>query len=147
VPRRPVLCLYLRSLPRHDVPSPCAHDYRLFSGASDCIPMQPSTGTSCACRSASQFIYPVLLLLPRVMGAATSQGVEVKIAPFDYIGQKTPLTASGTSDASGASVTWGDARDLTRVWRQGTIILSQHTRGAPETNSLMDVDRRVGYPG
>jgi len=58
-----------------------AHNRRLFSGASDCIPMQPSTGTSCACRSASQLIFPVLLLLPRVMGAAISRGVGVNIAP------------------------------------------------------------------
>ena len=72
--------------PDHNIPSPCAHDYRLFFGASDCIPMQPSTGTSCACRSASQLIYPVLLLLPRVVGTAISRGVGVNIAPFSCVG-------------------------------------------------------------
>jgi len=98
--RRPVLCLCLRSRPHHNIPittsrsqhpdhnipSPCAHDYRLFFGASDCIPMQPSTGTSCACRSASHLIYPVLLRLLRVRGTAISRGVGVNIAPFSCVG-------------------------------------------------------------
>ncbi len=117
--------------PDHNIPSPCAHDYRLFSGASDCIPMQPSTGTSCACRSASHLIYPVLLRLLRVRGAAISRGVGVNIAPFSCARRQQPallparLTGHPTRTRShGRLPSCGQRRDTRRA-------LTNLNQGAP----------------